>query len=104
MRFLLPLMLLTLFSCAHHHEGSDHHHHEGKANYTKSPKDMKVMYDKKCACSVMEGDKHVAGKEEFQLEHGGRFYYFSSKEKMDKFKENLTENIEKADKNWDSRR
>lgn len=104
MKYLSILMLFTFFSCAHHHEGKDHHHHQGKSNYTKSPKDLKVKYDHECAGSVMEGDKHVAGKEEFELEHGGRFYYFSSEEKMEKFKENLTENIQKADKQWDSRR
>lgn len=100
MKYLLSVMLLALVSCAHHHEGSGHHHHQGKANYTKSPKDAKVKYDNHCASSVMEGDKHTVGKEEFQLEHGGQFYYFSTEEKMNEFKKNLTENAHKADKNW----
>jgi|GEM_PF-6184565 len=62
MKYLLALILLTLFSCAHHHEWKDHHHHQGKSNYTKSPEDLKVKYDHECYCSVMEGDKHIAGE------------------------------------------
>jgi YHS domain-containing protein len=104
MKLIYATILLSLFSCAHHHEGSEHHHHQGKDNYTKAPADTKVEYDKHCATSVMNGDKHVVGKEEFQLEHGGRFYYFSSQEKMDKFKQNLAKNISKADKTWESKR
>ena len=105
MNILLPIMLLALISCTHHHEDTDHHHHhKGKSNIIKSSKDDLAMYDKTCASSVLNGDKHVEGKEEFQLEHGGRFYYFSSKEKMDKFNLNLEENITDANKQWNNNR
>ena len=100
MKYLLLLSLINFVACSHHHKGEDHHHHDGKANYTKSPKDVKAAYDHQCADSVKEGDKHVAGKEEFQLEHRGRFYYFSSEEKMENFKKNLEANIKQADTNW----
>ena len=104
MKYLLPIMLLTLFSCARHHEKSAHHHDQEGSTDSKNSVKLNPKYDKECACSVMEGDKHVAGKEEFKLEHAGDLYYFSTKEKMEKFKENLTENISKADKNWSNNR
>jgi YHS domain-containing protein len=103
MKLIYGVILLTLASCAHHHKGAEHHHHSGKANYTKAPADLNVKYDKECAESIKEGDKHVAGKEEFQLQHGGHFYYFSSQEKMDLFKKDLDKNIGVADKNWKNR-
>lgn len=104
MKVLLSIMLLMFISCTHHHQDTNHHHHKGKSNLTKSSKDDLVMYDKTCASSILNGDTHIEGKEEFQLEHGGRFYYFSSKEKMDNFKLNLDNNISDTDKRWNNNR
>ena len=58
------------------------------------------QFERKCAYSLSEGDAHTEGKEEYKLEHGGKVYFFSSKEKKAKFQENLNENIEKAKTNW----
>lgn len=95
-KILLLSIALAVFGCARHHEKTSHHHHETASK--------NVKFEKLCAESLAEGDTHVLGKSEFSLEHGGDMYYFSSAEKKKKFEENLTENISKAEKNWNGRR
>jgi len=87
--FVIVFIALFTFSCAHHHERTEHHHH---------------AYEKSCAYSVMSGDYKQKGKDEYQLEHGGKTYFFSTKDRMDKFKAHLNENIAEADRNWVNRR
>ena len=87
-------------SCSHHHKDKAHHHHDDKAACESCAKKTQAAFDKKCAHAVMEGDEHVEGKEEFTLSHGGRKYYFSTKERMNEFQSNLDQNINKANKNW----
>lgn len=95
MKFLLLAMLVTTVSCSHHHKEKEHHHHEEKVT-----KDANDEFEKKCAHSIMEGDTHVDGKEEFKITHSGHNYYFSTKEKMDDFSKNMGENVKKATKSW----
>lgn len=89
MKYIVTI-LLTVFlaSCAHHHQTPEHHHH---------------AYDKQCAYSVAHGDLKTEGNIEYQVEHGGKTYYFSSKEKMNQFKKNIESNIKSANKNWSLR-
>lgn len=79
--------ILTFFltSCAHHHNKTKHHHH---------------AYEKQCAYSVSHGDLKTEGFPEHKIEHGGKVYYFSSKDKMNSFKRDIDENIKKADNEW----
>lgn len=100
MKIIYLLFLFLAFSCSHHHKKPPHHHHDDKAACKKCSKDAKEAFEKKCAHAVMEGDTHVEGKEEFTLTHGGRKYYFSSKERMEKFKTHLDEHVKKANNNW----
>lgn len=93
---VLLFVSLAVFGCARHHEKTSHHHHETTSD--------RVKFDKLCAESLAEGDSHVMGKSEFSLEHGGDMYYFSSAEKKKRFEANLTENISKAEKNWNGSR
>lgn len=80
-------IIFTLFlaSCAHHHKTPEHHHH---------------AYEKHCAYSIAHGDLETMGNNEFKLAHGGKTYYFSSKEKLNEFKENIEKNIKNANKSW----
>jgi YHS domain-containing protein len=89
------LILVIGSACSHHHKDVEHHHHE-----TKNSK----AFDGKCPYSIMKGDFHVEGKEEYKLEHGGETYYFSSKEGLDAFKGNLANNMSKAKKQWTRRK
>lgn len=90
MKYVLVLFFaLFAVSCAHHHDKVEHHHH---------------AYEKSCAYGVMTGSMKEKGKEDYQFDHGGKTYYFSSQEKMDKFKAHLNENIVEADRNWSNRR
>lgn len=98
---LFILCMFTLFSCSHHHKESAHHHDEKTSCDSCPNKDENVAFKKMCAHSVLEGDTHVEGKEEFSLSHGGKKYYFSTKEKMESFQANLNENVEKANTNWE---
>lgn len=95
MKYLIFAFMLGTISCARHHEKSAHHHHH---------EDSKTSNDKfqgVCAESLAEGDSHVMGKREYALEHAGQMYYFSSASKKALFEENLTENIKKAELNWE---
>lgn len=97
---VLFLMVVTA-SCAHHHDKTGHHHHKDKkCDETCKMHNSKEMFEKHCALSVSEGDAHVHGSEEFKLKHGGKTYFFSSKEKMAQFEANLEENIKQANANW----
>lgn len=96
---ILVLVLVTFASCAHHHKNSGHHHHECKKSCKLNHKSGK-MFDKKCAYSLAEGDSHINGSEDFKLKHGNETYYFSSKEKLEKFMLNLKDNLKAAKKNW----
>ena len=58
------------------------------------------MFEKRCAYHVSQGNMEVKGKDEHKLEHAGHTYYFSSKDKMAIFKEDLEKNIQKANDNW----
>jgi YHS domain-containing protein len=93
--------LLLFVSCASNRpeEARDHHYHACKMEKCKM-KHKCEKYGKKCAASVAHGDFHVEGKEDFMLTHEGHNYYFSSKEKMDKFNKNLDKNISKANEQW----
>lgn len=101
MKIVFASLMLLISSCSHHHKGNDHHHHDKKASCSKCEEMSKDMYNKNCAHSVLEGDTHVPGKDEFQFDHGGRTYYFSSQEKMEKFKANLEENVKSANRKWE---
>ena len=100
----LIMAIVTVFvftSCAHQHQKSEHHHHE-------CDKDCKVhqenvMFEKHCAQSVLEGDTHVDGNDDFSLEHGGHIYYFSNDEKLEKFQLNIEANAKAAQSNWTNR-
>jgi len=99
------LMILTVFvftACPHHHKGPEHHHHDGE-KCAKCVKKTKDVFEHKCAYSLMEGDMHTEGKEEFSLEHGNERYYFSSAEKLEAFKKSLQANIDAAHKRWEGR-
>lgn len=88
MKLLLLLMLvLNLVACSHHHNETEHHHHQ---------------FNKKCAYEVSQNHFDVEGKEEFKIEHEGETYYFSSAEKMQKFKADIDENIKRSKQNWKS--
>jgi len=89
MKYIIAIFLSVLLaSCAHHHKTPEHHHH---------------AYEKHCAYSVAHGDLATEGSFEYSVEHGGKTYYFSSKEKMKEFKKNIETNIKSANKNWSLR-
>jgi YHS domain-containing protein len=95
MKILLLISLVAFtVSCAHHHK--EYAHHDHSKEFHKKGK----MFNKHCAMSVSEGDNHVKGNEDFVYDHGGMKYYFSSKAKMNKFKQNIEKNISNAKKNW----
>ena len=104
MKLLLSITLSMFFlaSCAHHHNESSHHHHKKCNENCKLHKQKSGMFDKHCAQSISEGDLHVKGTDDYKLEHGAQTYYFSSKEKMIKFKKNIDANANKARKNWET--
>lgn len=86
---IITFLSVLLMSCSHHHKTPEHHHHG---------------YEKQCAYSVAHGDFKTKGKEEFKVVHGGKNYYFSTKQKLDEFKESIESNIKEADYNWRERR
>ena len=90
---LISLIAFTV-SCAHHHKELAHHDHS-KEHHKKGDE-----FNKHCAMSVSEGDSHIKGSDDFVYDHGGSKYYFSSKAKMDEFKQNVEKNISNAEKNW----
>lgn len=100
--FLCGLMLVIAFGCSHHHKNKDHHHHDKKAACNECNSKSTDQYEKNCAHSVLEGKPHKVENDNFKLVHGGRTYYFASQEKLDKFKQNLKENVLKADKQWEN--
>lgn len=104
MKLLLITILSVFFlaSCAHHHRDMEHHHHKRCDKNCKQYHDKGEMFDMFCAQSVSEGDLHVKGNKDYKLEHGGETYYFSSKKKMNKFKDNVKTNSERARRNWET--
>ena len=98
----MSLLLFLSLSCSHHHKKGAHHHHDcaEKCGVKEKSTGAEDTFKHKCASSVLEGDIHVDGKEEYNLKHGGRIYYFSTQEKKDSFTKNLEQNILKADKVW----
>jgi YHS domain-containing protein len=88
---ILVFALFTFVSCAHHHDCKESCELDQKDGH---------MFGKKCAYSLAEGDGHVKGKEDFKLKHASETYYFSSKEKLEKFKLNLKQNLKSAKSNW----
>jgi len=104
MKFLL-LPILSLFllgSCAHNHKKTGEHHHHKCTKSCDMHSDKGEAFNKHCAMSISMGDMHVAGKKDFKIDHAGETYYFSTKEKMQKFKSNLKENISKARIFWNA--
>ncbi len=103
MKLLLVAILGAFFlsSCAHHHKDIDHHHHKSCDKNCKVHHEKGEMFDKHCAQSVSEGDLHVKGSDDFKLKHGGEVYYFSSEEKLKKFKNDIEQNSKRARTNWD---
>ena len=99
------ILAIGLTGCAHHHKKTAHHHHKKeKCGENCKMRKQEAQFDKHCALSVSERDPHVHGKDEFRLKHGGKVYFFSSEENLNKFQENLEENISKANKNWSNYR
>lgn len=94
------LSAFFLVSCAHHHKDIEHHHHKSCEKNCKLHHEKGEMFDKHCAQSISEGDLHVKGNDDYKIVHGGETYYFSSKEKKDKFQNDVSKNIESAQKNW----
>jgi len=103
MKKIIIATILSFFviSCAHHHKKDAHHHHQCSEKCETKSNTKTDCFNHKCASSVLEGDIHVEGKEEFKLEHGGQIYYFSTLEKKNKFEKNLEQNIELAKKSWE---
>lgn len=98
---LLSVMSIFLMSsCAHHHKELAHHDHNQHGKKSKVEQKTGDMFDKNCAYSVSEGDVHVKGRADFTLEHGGETYYFSTMDKLMKFKMNLNKSISSAQRNW----
>ncbi|MFT6633951.1 MAG: YHS domain-containing protein [Bacteriovoracaceae bacterium] len=97
MKFL-TILIFAIFvsSCAHHHKDSKHHHHEKSI-------ENQVAFKKQCAYSVSQNEYHTKGNEHFKLEHHGVVYYFSNKQNMYKFSNDLKKNIAKANKSWSTR-
>ncbi len=91
--FLAVFIALGFSSCAHHDNKVDHHHHE---DTTK-----KISYEGKCAYSIEHGQYNVVGNPEFNVEHDGATYYFSSIEKMNDFKKDIAKHIQAANRNWE---
>lgn len=103
MKLLLAILSsLILSSCAHHHGDVDHHHHKNCAKNCDLYHEKGEMFNKHCAQSIIEGDLHVKGSDEFKLKHAGEIYYFSSKKKLENFKKHLKENTQRARRNWDN--
>lgn len=97
---LLFILTFLSFSCAHHHKDAEHHHHKDCDKNCKINHSKNEMFNKNCAQSVLEGKLHVKGSEEFKLNHGSRTYYFSSKKKLEQFKEHIEVNALNAQKIW----
>jgi YHS domain-containing protein len=104
MKKILTILASTflLGSCAHHHKDVEHHHHKSCDVNCKVFHAKGEMFEKHCAQSISEGDLHVKGTEDFKLNHSGQVYYFSSEQKLDKFKKHLELNAVNAQKNWDA--
>lgn len=100
-KVLLITMTAVLFTSCSHHHAKEAHHHDCTENCAKEKINQQDKFLHKCAESIAEGDVHVDGKEEFKVEHAEYVYYFSSKEKMDKFNKKLEKNVEIASKNWE---
>ena len=110
---LTSLFLLFISAaCATHKDRPSHHHHrqacsddrcdlkEGCKKKECAGENKCEMYEKKCAYLISHGDAHVKGKDEYKLVHKGHTYFFSSQESMEKFKENIDENVKRANLNW----
>jgi YHS domain-containing protein len=104
MKLFLISVLSTflLSSCAHHHKDVKHHHHKSCDANCKVQHEKGEMFKKHCAQSVAEGDLHVQGSDEYKISHGNEIYYFSTEEKLNKFKKHLSKNAKSARRNWDA--
>ena len=102
MKLLLITLLSAFFlaSCAHHHKDVEHHHHKSCDKNCKLHHEKGEMFDKHCAQSISEGDLHVKGSDDFKIKHDGHVYYFSSEEKLQKFKMDSEASTKRAQKNW----
>lgn len=92
--------LFFAMSCAHHHAKNAHHHHVCDDKCPKDHATNQDTFQHKCATSIMEGDAHIEGKEDYKISHAGHIYYFSSEDKMKKFEQNLEKNIQVANQAW----
>jgi len=103
MKFLITTLVSTFFiySCAHHHKDIEHHHHKNCEQSCKLYHEKGEMFEKHCAQSVSEGDLHIKGSSDFKLKHSGQIYFFSSKDKLEKFKKHIESNSYKAQRNWE---
>lgn len=114
-QLVLLAALIVLASCASgKRETAAHHHHvtecgEDGCEMKENQCDMKncsmetcMMFEGQCAYSLAHGDFHIKGKKEHKLVHDGHVYFFSSAEKMNKFKNDIDENARKANKNWEA--
>lgn len=93
------IVLLTLGSCAHHDVGVEHHHHTCEENCSVEHNEADA-FNRHCAHSVAIGELTVMGKEEYMVNHKGKDYYFSSKKNMETFKQNIQDELSKANHNW----
>tara|TARA_Y100000780_G_C13695371_1_gene421376 strand:- start:9158 stop:9529 length:372 start_codon:yes stop_codon:yes gene_type:complete len=111
----LMVALMFLVSCASgNRETAAHHHHvtecggngcemrENRCGMKNCSMETCKMYEGQCAYSVAHGDVHVKGSKEHKLVHDGHVYFFSSEEKMNKFKKDIEENAQKANENWEA--
>lgn len=95
------LSVLILSSCASNKMADgDHHHHKCKMKNCDMNKLKGDAFSKHCAMSLSMGDSHVAGKKEYNIKHNGQTYYFSTEAKMNKFNDNLEDNITRAREHW----
>jgi len=51
----------------------------------------------------MSQGNEIKGNKSHHWNHKGKSYYFSSEENMKKFKKDVDENVERANKNWNRR-
>lgn len=110
---LIGILVIASACASGGRDAATHHHHmtecsdggcqtlEQECEKKSCSLDGCKMYEGQCAYSVSRGNGKVKGKKEHKLVHDGHVYYFSSEEKMQIFKEDVEENVSRADKNWD---
>jgi YHS domain-containing protein len=90
---LISVLSVFLFtSCAHHNNDTSQQQH--KEGVCKLHKKKIAIFDKNCNQLASEGD--------FKLNHRGKVYFFSTKEKMDKFKVKLKQSAMYTKSRWGS--